>query len=343
MNAETKVRFDWRAHLEVHRAADLFPLMSEAELKELAADIEKNGVSTRIVLWPDSSGKKWLLDGRNRLDALALLGLLTIEKGSLALKARPHDHPFEFECAYRHSDPYALALSYNIHRRHLTAEQKRDLIAKLLKAQPETSDRTIGKAVKTDGKTVAKVRDELEQRAEIPHVEKRTDTKSRKQPSSKRRKQHSSKGRSRAVVGLENGQAVNTADLALARDLAQLKAREAGTQPEPETATDTSAEARKAFYAENAVRVTVVPNPEQDPVQVRVITEPAPASAPTDNDLTEDALARSQRGYDEIGMTMIQWLPRMMTVHKTKLLDFLVNHPEMANVKVPRREKASAA
>ena len=76
---------------------------------------------------------------------------------------------------------YELALSLNVHRRHLTPEQKRDLIAKLLKAQPETSDRTIGKAVKADGKTVAKVREELEQCAEIPHVETRTDSKGRKQ------------------------------------------------------------------------------------------------------------------------------------------------------------------
>jgi hypothetical protein len=30
--------FNWRDHLKVHPAADLFPLMSEAELKELAED-----------------------------------------------------------------------------------------------------------------------------------------------------------------------------------------------------------------------------------------------------------------------------------------------------------------
>ena len=35
------------------------------------------------------------------------------------------------------TDPYAYVISANIRRRHLTAEQKRELIAKLIKATPE--------------------------------------------------------------------------------------------------------------------------------------------------------------------------------------------------------------
>jgi hypothetical protein len=35
--------FNWHEHLEIHPAAELFPLMSPAELKELADDIKKNG------------------------------------------------------------------------------------------------------------------------------------------------------------------------------------------------------------------------------------------------------------------------------------------------------------
>ena len=60
------------------------------------------------------------------------------------------------------ADPYALAVSLNIHRRHLTGEQKRELIAKLLKAKPEASNRSIGAQIKVDDKTVASVRRELE-------------------------------------------------------------------------------------------------------------------------------------------------------------------------------------
>jgi hypothetical protein len=83
-------------------------------------------------------------------------------------------------------DPYAYVLSANIHRRHLTAEQKNELIGKLLKARPEMSDRHIAAIAKRDHKTVGKKRTEMKSRGEIPHVEKRTDTKGRKQPSTKK-------------------------------------------------------------------------------------------------------------------------------------------------------------
>ena len=43
-------------------------------------------------------------------------------------------------------DPFEWVISANIHRRHLTAEQKRDIIAAVLKAQPENLDRSIERA-----------------------------------------------------------------------------------------------------------------------------------------------------------------------------------------------------
>jgi len=56
-----------------------------------------------------------------------------------------------------------------------------------LKKKTEASDRQIAKQLKvvTD-KTVGAVRSKLERRAEIPHVEKRADTKGRKQPAKKK-------------------------------------------------------------------------------------------------------------------------------------------------------------
>jgi hypothetical protein len=66
--SETRKLFDWRDHLEVHPAADPFPLMSADELKALADDIRKNGLRQDIVIGDDEEGG--LLDGRNRLDAI---------------------------------------------------------------------------------------------------------------------------------------------------------------------------------------------------------------------------------------------------------------------------------
>jgi hypothetical protein len=82
-------------------------------------------------------------------------------------------------------DPTKYVISVNLHRRHLTAEQKRDLIGKLLKAAPEKSDRQIGKMAQVSKNTAKSVRDELEARGEIDHVETRTDTKGRKQAARK--------------------------------------------------------------------------------------------------------------------------------------------------------------
>lgn len=201
--------FEWRTHLKVHPAADLFPLLSQAELKELADDILKNGLRTRIIIYSvprvadDGTIRvgddvEYLLDGRNRLDALAALGFLC-QRGVKGLSLIPfslgktwngeewEDSKSEFDCDEVYHDPYEVALSLNVHRRHLSADDKRDLIAKVLKAAPEKSNRAIAKQVKADDKTVGTVRRELEATAEIPQLEKTigADGKARKQPSKK--------------------------------------------------------------------------------------------------------------------------------------------------------------
>ena len=70
------------------------------------------------------------------------------------------------------TDPYTYVISANIQRRHLTSEQKRELIEKLLKAKPEQSNNQIAKQVKVNDKTVAKVRTGLEATSEIPKLKK---------------------------------------------------------------------------------------------------------------------------------------------------------------------------
>jgi hypothetical protein len=214
-NSITSAPFNWRDHLKVHPAADLFPLLSEQELKELAEDIRKNGLQQPITvsiesIYIDEATKPTsydcLIDGRNRLDALASLGWLRFRTRSktfdnfvqagqfeISLSARPSNLPLfgiqwqPLERLYfdELEDVYSFVLSVNVHRRHLTAEQKRELIAKLLKADPSKSDRQIAELSKASPTTVGKVRAEKEASGDVSKLDTRTDSKGRKQPSSK--------------------------------------------------------------------------------------------------------------------------------------------------------------
>src|SRR5262249_16985222 len=144
-----------------HPLADIFPLMEGEAFDALVADIKANGLVEPIVILDDM-----ILDGRNRYRACLAAGV----------------EPRTVNGDGWIDDPAAYVITANIHRRHLTADQKRDLIAKLIKAQPKKSNNAISKQAKVDDKTVAKVRREMEGRSEIPNVAVRTDTRGRQQP-----------------------------------------------------------------------------------------------------------------------------------------------------------------
>jgi hypothetical protein len=176
----------WRDVLPIHPAADLFPRMSESELAALAEDIKANGLKSPVVLWvpgspndypDDSDPPRYVLDGINRLDAMERAGIQLVENDPTdpdpftnRLTACSRDK-YESD-----TDPYAYVISANIHRRHLTAEQKRDLIAKLIKAQPEKSDRQIAGTVKASPTTVGTVRAEMEAKGDVSKLDTRTDS-----------------------------------------------------------------------------------------------------------------------------------------------------------------------
>jgi hypothetical protein len=191
----------WRDHLPIHPAADLFPLMSESELRELGEDIKKRGgLFSRIVFVKVGDGFK-LLDGRNRLDAMELVGM--------GVDWKSDDSPIQ--CIPDDVDPYDYVLSANLHRRHLTTEQRRELIAKILKARPEASNREIAKQTKADDKTVASVRRDLESTAEIPQLEKTTgaDGRQRKARSKKPPKRADRRVTESPEISLEQRRAEN--------------------------------------------------------------------------------------------------------------------------------------
>ena len=131
----------WRDTIDIHPAAELFPLMSPDELRVLGEDIKKNGLASPIVLWRSHpQAPVQLLDGRNRLDAIeiatgssAVVGPPSITAGEDFLAC---DKVIVLDKAV---DPFAYVVSANVHRRHLTIEDKDRLIVQLLKADPTTS------------------------------------------------------------------------------------------------------------------------------------------------------------------------------------------------------------
>jgi DNA-binding transcriptional ArsR family regulator len=174
-------RMGWRSRLTVHPAAELFLPMSDAELRELADDIEANGLREPIAIYADPQIGDCILDGRNRLDALELLGR-TIWNGRLPASEIYRTYIFRFVSQGDTIDPVAYVISRNIRRRHLKPEERADLIAKLLKLSPEKSNRRIAAELKVDHKKVGAVRRTREATGEITPVEKTTGKDGKKRP-----------------------------------------------------------------------------------------------------------------------------------------------------------------
>jgi len=107
--------------MTVHPAANLFPMLTGAEMSALVRDIKEHGLLEPII----AKGKE-LWDGRNRLVACK------------EAKVKP-----VFKAPPAGVNEYDYIISANIHRRHLNAARKRDLITKLLRARPQASNREI--------------------------------------------------------------------------------------------------------------------------------------------------------------------------------------------------------
>jgi hypothetical protein len=187
----------WRDVLKIHSAADLFSRLDDTAMKELVADIEKHGVHQPVVLWVKGPKEKtrsgrevnwdrsidddrvFLLDGRNRLDAMEMSE--KYKGGAAFRKGKSIDLVCGIEWIYEldydgdpTTDPWDLVISLNAHRRHLTIEQKHKAIEALLKAKPERSDRATAAIAKVSPQTVTTVRRKLEATAQIEQLAERT-------------------------------------------------------------------------------------------------------------------------------------------------------------------------
>jgi DNA-binding XRE family transcriptional regulator len=124
---------------------------------------------------------RYLLDGRNRRDALRLLGIkgeVEIPHGSITCDpvrtinamcraTGSNGLPDGWKV---NTDPVTFVLSMNVRRRHLTSEQKRAAIEAYAKANPKASNRKVAKDLGVSDHTVADVRgDQNSQNANIDH------------------------------------------------------------------------------------------------------------------------------------------------------------------------------
>lgn len=122
-------------HVDDHPLAELFPLMSDAEIRDMAEDIKANGQQHLIVLY---EGK--ILDGRNRARACNIA------------KVEPKYTTF------KGSNPLAFVLSRNLHRRHLTTSQRGIVAAKIatMRQGERTDKEPSAKSPKVDQESAAK-------------------------------------------------------------------------------------------------------------------------------------------------------------------------------------------
>jgi ParB-like chromosome segregation protein Spo0J len=152
----------------IHPAALILPRPNDAEYADLKASIETRGMLTPVATWVDASGEHWLLDGVSRLQVLVELDRKILdEEGRWALPTTPYYED-------QGHDPYEIALSLNVVRRHLTQQQKREVIRQLREERPELSDRAIARMAGVSPHTVADERQAMEEEeveAEIAETE----------------------------------------------------------------------------------------------------------------------------------------------------------------------------
>lgn len=99
--------------VEVHPAAELFPLIEGAEFNVLVADIQEHGQRDPVVFTPDGL----LLDGRNRWRACRAAGIGPVTRTET-------------------SEPWAFVISTNLHRRHLNDSQRAMIGARIAERAP---------------------------------------------------------------------------------------------------------------------------------------------------------------------------------------------------------------
>jgi hypothetical protein len=247
----------WRDVLKVHPVCEAFPAMPPDQLRALGENIKEHGLRLPIVIWSaDSAAAKqndiYLLDGRNRLDAMEAVGMQTVyqedESGGfqqLDVKTKllvGKDGYNDSEGISLTVDPCDYVLSLNVYRRHFaTAQERIEAVEKIIKLKPEISSRQAAKLAGVSPTTAVKAKRKLEQAGDVSTVDTSIDTKGRRQPVRKAKRR--GKRNPRIPRWNEKG-FLNEKGFFVAGELADATEME----PEPNT-PEHAAEDRKALYA----------------------------------------------------------------------------------------------
>jgi DNA-binding Lrp family transcriptional regulator len=121
----------------------VMPKMAQEEYEALKEDIAERGVMVPIEF--DENGN--VLDGHHRLEICVELGI--------------NDYPKIIREGMSEAEKWTHARKLNMVRRHLTREQRRELIQAQIQDTPEISDRQIAKMLGVSNSTVSVIRREL--------------------------------------------------------------------------------------------------------------------------------------------------------------------------------------
>ncbi|MDQ3455544.1 MAG: ParB N-terminal domain-containing protein, partial [Actinomycetota bacterium] len=144
----------------------LMPPLSAAEYAERRADIEAHGVQVPIIV--DEHGR--VIDGHHRQQIAQALGLPC---------------PWTTVTSYTDTELRDMSLRLNLHRRHLTSEQKRAALAASIMADPGLSDRQHAARVGASPTTAGDVRRDMQNAGDVSTLDTRTDSTGRQQPATK--------------------------------------------------------------------------------------------------------------------------------------------------------------
>lgn len=146
-------------------AFQVMPPLPDDDLAALTADITERGIVVPVVV--DQHGR--ILDGHHRAQIATDLGI---------------KFPTEIREVADDAEALSIAFALNVHRRHLTREQRREMLAASIKAAPDKSDREHARITGTSPTTAGGVRDELEQAGQLSKLDSRRGADGRTRPAS---------------------------------------------------------------------------------------------------------------------------------------------------------------